>query len=538
MTSGTKASLAFSKANTAGNLIVAYVVWDNPGTATVSDTRGNTYTAATTRQNCGNNWSAQVFYASGISAGSNTVTATFGTSIKSFGIVYLHEYSGLASVSPVDVSASGAGSTALMSSGAVTTTQANDLLFAAGASDSIVTAAGTGFTKRLTGFDNLTEDRLVPTTGSYAGTATQNGGAWAMQLVAFRAASGGPGPPSKLAFVQGPSNTTAGVAMTPAVKVAVEDANGNVETSDNATKVSLAIATNPGGGTLSGGAAVTVASGIATFPGLSIDKVGTGYTLAASSTPSYTGATSTAFNVAPGLGPPSKLAFVQGPSNTTAGVAMTPAVKVAVEDANGNVETSDNATKVSLAIATNPGGGTLSGGPAVTVASGIATFSGLSIDKAGTGYTLTASSTPSYTAATSTAFNIAPGVGPPSKLAFVQGPSTTAAGGGHDPGREGGCRGCQRERRDLRQRHEGESGHRDQPWRRHSQRRRRRHGGLGHRHLPRPVDRQSRNRLHVGGLEHAFVHRGHIDGLQRRPWHAAGPGGVPGRQRSQRIRQQ
>ena len=166
VTSGTKATLAFSKANTAGNLIVAYVVWDNPGTASVSDTRGNTYTAATTRQNFGNNWSAQVFYASGISAGSNTVTATFGTSINSFGIVYLHEYSGLASVSPVDVSSSGVGSTSLMSSGAVSTTQANDLLFAAGASDSAVTVAGTGFTKRLTGFDNLTEDRLAPSTGS------------------------------------------------------------------------------------------------------------------------------------------------------------------------------------------------------------------------------------------------------------------------------------------------------------------------------------------------------------------------------------
>ena len=73
---------------------------------------------------------------------------------------------------------------------------------------------------------------------------------------------------------------------------------------------------------------------------------------------------------------------------------MTPAVTVAVEDANGNVETSDNATTVSLAIGTNPGGGTLTGGSAVTVAAGIATFSGLSINKTGTGYTLTASSTP------------------------------------------------------------------------------------------------------------------------------------------------
>ena len=266
---------------------------------------------------------------------------------------------------------------------------------------------GTGFTKRLTGFDNLTEDRLVPSTGSYAGTATQNGSGLGHAARRVPSRVWWTRPTLQAGFRPGALQHHRGAAMTPAVKVAVEDANGNVETSDNATKVSLAIATNPGGGTLSGGAAVTVASGIATFPGLSIDKVGTGYTLAASSTPSYTGATSTAFNVAPGLGPPSKLAFVQGPSNTTAGVAMTPAVKVAVEDANGNVETSDNATKVSLAIATNPGGGTLSGGAAVTVASGIATFPGLSIDKVGTGYTLAASSTPSYTGATSTAFNVA-----------------------------------------------------------------------------------------------------------------------------------
>ena len=109
------------------------------------------------------------------------------------------------------------------------------------------------------------------------------------------------------------------------------------------------------------------------------------------------------------IGPATKLAFIQGPTNAAAGATITPAVTVAVEDANGNVETSDNATQVSLAIGTNPASGTLSGGSAVTVASGVATFSGLSIDKAGTGYTLTASSTPSYTGATSAAFNITSG---------------------------------------------------------------------------------------------------------------------------------
>ena len=50
---GTTASLAFSKANTAGNLIVVYVVWDNPGTVQVSDSKGNTYTAASDVPNFG-----------------------------------------------------------------------------------------------------------------------------------------------------------------------------------------------------------------------------------------------------------------------------------------------------------------------------------------------------------------------------------------------------------------------------------------------------------------------------------------------------
>src|SRR5215467_14215891 len=429
VTKGTTASLAFSKANTAGNLIAVYVVWDNSGTAKVSDTSGNTYTAATARQSFGNNWSAQVFYASNIIGGSNTVKVTFGTAITSFGIVYLHEYSGLATASPVDVSASAAGTSASMSSGAVTTTQANDLLFAAGASDGSV-SKGTGFTARLTGFGNLTEDRVVTTTGSYAGTASQSGSTWAMQLVAFRVASGVTGPPAKLAFVQSPTNTATGAHITPAVKVAVEDANGNIETSDNATTVSLAIGTNPAGGTLSGGSAVTVASGIATFPGLSIDTPGTGYTLTASSTPSNTAATSAAFNISAGVGPPAKLAFVQGPSSTGAGAAISPAVTVAVEDANGNIETSDNATQVSLAIGTNPAGGTLSGGSAVTVASGVATFSGLSIDKAGTGYTLTASSTPSYTGATSAAFNITTGAAAGSWPSYLQGIDRTGYASG------------------------------------------------------------------------------------------------------------
>ena len=233
-----------------------------------------------------------------------------------------------------------------------------------------------------------------------------------------------PGTANRLAFIQGPTTTAAGTAMTPAVTVAVEDTNGNIETSDSATKVTLTIGTNPGGGTLAGGSQVTVVAGVATFSGLSINKAGTGYTLTASSAPAYTGATSSTFNITPGA--PTQLAFVQGPTDTVAGSAMTPAVTVAVEDTNGNIETSDSATKVTLTIGTNPGGGTLAGGSQVTVVAGVATFSGLSINKTGTGYTLSASSTPAFTTPTSSAFNITPGA--PAKLTFIQNPTTTAAG--------------------------------------------------------------------------------------------------------------
>jgi hypothetical protein len=89
----------------------------------------------------------------------------------------------------LDVTASGVGSSSAMTSGAVTTTHANDLLVGAGASSNAVTGAGAGYTSRSTAFGNLTEDRNVTAAGSYSATATQNSNAWVMQLVAFKAAN-------------------------------------------------------------------------------------------------------------------------------------------------------------------------------------------------------------------------------------------------------------------------------------------------------------------------------------------------------------
>jgi len=78
--------------------------------------------------------------------------------------------------------------------------------------------------------------------------------------------------------------STSGRATPPAVIVAVVDQFGNVLTVDNNDTVTLAIGNNPSGGTLSGTLTVTVGNGIATFSDLSIDLMGQGYTLHASTT--------------------------------------------------------------------------------------------------------------------------------------------------------------------------------------------------------------------------------------------------------------
>src|SRR5437762_8679678 len=58
-----------------------------------------------------------------------------------------------------------------------------------------------------------------------------------------------------------------------------------------------------------------------------------------------------------------------------------------------------------VALGANPGGGTLAGTTSVNAVSGVATFSTLSINNAGNGYTLTASAS-GLTGATSASFNI------------------------------------------------------------------------------------------------------------------------------------
>lgn len=101
----------------------------------------------------------------------------------------------------------------------------------------------------------------------------------------------------------------------------------------------------------------------------------------------------------------SKLEFTKQPSTANAAVAFGTQPEVTVRDTYGNTATT-NTGNVTLSIGTNPGAGTLSCAANPRAASaGVASFSGCSINRPGTGYTLTATSG-LLTPATSAAFNI------------------------------------------------------------------------------------------------------------------------------------
>jgi hypothetical protein len=181
--------------------------------------------------------------------------------------------------------------------------------------------------------------------------------------------------------------------------VTAQTATGATATSFTGA-ITVALGANTTGATLAGGTTAAAVAGVATFSGLTLDRVGTGYTLTASAT-GLTGATSAAFNITPG--PANRLAFTVQPAASSAGAAIAPAVQVTARDAQGNTATSFTGG-VTLTLGTNPVAAVLSGATTNAVA-GIATFSGLSVDKAGTGLTLVATAT-GLTAATSSPFNV------------------------------------------------------------------------------------------------------------------------------------
>ena len=225
---------------------------------------------------------------------------------------------------------------------------------------------------------------------------------------------------------QAPASVPAGGGFS--VVVSAEDGSGNVATSFTGN-VTLALVANPGSSTLGGTLSVTALNGVATFNNLTLNKIGTGYTLQATgvnASTNLTSLTSPAFNVTAAAATQLVVATV---SPATAGTAFGPVV-VTAEDASGNVAPTFNGT-VNLALGTNPGGSTLSSanGLSATAVNGVATFpSGLILTKVGTGYTLVASS--GSLSATTGAFNVSPPATATQLVVTTAPPSTVATGNG------------------------------------------------------------------------------------------------------------
>ena len=237
------------------------------------------------------------------------------------------------------------------------------------------------------------------------------------------------GSASQLVFFEQPGNGVSGSPFRPQPVVAVEDAAGNVVSSDlSDVTLTLNTVSGPAGATLSSTCTGSEFFGIVTFSNCSILKAGT-YTLTATDTslPGFS-ITSSTFTVS--VGPPSQLVFTTQPNNSTGGVAFPTQPVVTVEDVGGNVVTNDSST-VTLAITSGTGtaGATLSG-CAGTEANGAVTFTGCAINKAGSGYTLTATDG-SLTPATSAALTVSRG--PATQLGFTTSPGASTTGNALTP---------------------------------------------------------------------------------------------------------
>lgn len=215
---------------TSGNTMIV-VVGDNSNSSavghvsTITDSQGNTYVQAvgvaqSTNTNC------EIWYAKNITGGTTpTVTITLSAAATENGVI-VREYSGLDTISPLDQTNSGAGTTGatLSSSATSTTTQANELVVAGG-----VQTNGTSSWSLGSGYGNLdqksnafasnvsvaAEDQTVSSTGTYTGTFGWSGsnGSWCVVIATFKAATAGP----RVSFLGSTFNTTSGTHTVTAV---------------------------------------------------------------------------------------------------------------------------------------------------------------------------------------------------------------------------------------------------------------------------------------------------------------------------------
>ena len=120
-------SVIYPSAQTAGNLNVLVVGWNDTSSSvqSVTDSHNNTYTLAVGPIR-GTGLSQSIYYSKNIASGSNTVTAAFNQAAAAVDLRAL-EYSGADTLNPLDATASATGSSSTASSGSAPTNAGNEL---------------------------------------------------------------------------------------------------------------------------------------------------------------------------------------------------------------------------------------------------------------------------------------------------------------------------------------------------------------------------------------------------------------------------
>lgn len=195
-------SITFNNPVTAGSMLVVAIRIGNAGHATITSTGSPTWTEDNWLQYYG--WSVGVYSAPNVPGGTTTVTATIPGSADVVRMT-IHEYSGMATTAPAHKTATGTGTSGTATTGSVTTTINNCLLFCAVATDSDLLGfvAGPGYTLRANGGEKIqSEDRGPVAAGTYSGVMSLHSDTWGAILVAYAPASGGdttpPDPPTNV----------------------------------------------------------------------------------------------------------------------------------------------------------------------------------------------------------------------------------------------------------------------------------------------------------------------------------------------------
>ena len=176
-----------------------------------------------------------------------------------------------------------------------------------------------------------------------------------------------------------------GTSVTSAPSVVVKDGAGNP-----VAGVTVTFAITQGGGSLNGPTQTTNASGIATVSDWTLGPLAGTNTVTATATGSGISGNPVSFNATGTASGATQLSITTQPSSTAQSGAIFAAQPVIqLRDANGNA-----VSQAGVSVTVTASGGTLGGtASATTNASGVATFSGLSISGLVGGYTLTFHST-------------------------------------------------------------------------------------------------------------------------------------------------